>query len=152
VLPSLARNANFDDWMSRVYAGADGEVELLLGYFELQQPGKELGGWGLSQMIPSESMAVASDMARVRDGLTRVNGTTYHLTYWYLIDGRVATAGYEAKLWTTFNAITAGRSNGGVIVVSRALGANESIDTSRSKVNAFINDVMRASAIYFPQG
>jgi EpsI family protein len=152
LLPSLASKANFDHWTSRVYAGADGEVELLLGYFERQQPGKELGGWELSQVIPAESTAIPSDAARVRDGLNRVNGTTYHLTYWYLIDGRVATEGYEAKLWTTFNSITAGRSNGGLIVVSRALGANESIEASRSKVNAFISDVMRASAIYFPQG
>jgi hypothetical protein len=80
-----------------------------------------------------------------------VNGKTYHLTYWYLVDGRVATEGYEAKLWTTFNSIIAGRSNGGLIVVGRELGENESIEMSRAKIDGFVDAVMNAAATYFPK-
>ena len=155
LLPSLTSEANFDQSTSRVYTAPDGgEVELLLGYFERQEQGKELVGFGLSRVIPSRATGATSRLgdARVKDGLTEVEGKTYHLTYWYLVDGRVATEGYEAKAWTTFNSITAGRSNGGLVVVGRALAKGESIETSRAKVRGFAGEVMRASNVYFPQG
>ena len=153
LFPALTNNANFDQWTSRVYAApGKGELELLLGYFESQEPGRELGGFELARVIPSQATAVTErNSARVKDGLTRVNGKTYHLTYWYLVDGRVAIEGYEAKLWTTFNSITAGRSNGGLIVVGRALRDNESIEMSRAKIHEFVGEVMNASHTYFPK-
>jgi EpsI family protein len=154
LFPPLTDNANFDQWTSRVYVTpAQEELELLLGYFERQEPGRELGGFELARVVPSEATAVTSRLGniRVKDGIARVKGRPYHFTYWYLVDGRVATEGYEAKLWTTFNSITSGHSNGGMIVVGRALRENESIETSRSKIDGFVEAVIRASSTYFPR-
>ena len=153
LFPSFASEANFDQWTSRVYTDANrAEIELLLGYYERQQQGKELGGFELARMIPVLSATTSRlDNARVKDGLTTIKGRTYHLTYWYLVDGRTITEGYQAKLWTTFNAFATGRSNGGVLVVSRALERGETVETSRARVLSFVRAVMRASNNYFPQ-
>jgi EpsI family protein len=155
VLPSLASQANFDQWTSRVYTSPNGtELELLLGYYERQQQGKELGGFELAPVTPADFRATTSGVgrARVKDGLTTVKGRTYHLTYWYLVDGRAVTEGYQAKLWTTLNSITTGRSNGGLLVVARPLGPGETIEASREQILSFVGEVMRASTVYFPQG
>jgi hypothetical protein len=45
----------------------------------------------------------------------------------------------------------AGRNNGGLLVVGRELVDNESIDASRSKIEGFVGEVMRASTMYFPR-
>jgi hypothetical protein len=137
-----------------VYQAAGGsELELFLGYFERQEQGRELVGFGLSRVIPARAANAnpASD-SRFRDGLlTSDNGKTHHVTYSYLVDGRVTTEWYETKFWTTFNSIAIGRSNGGIVVVSRVLASNESIDDSRQKVHRFLGELMRASTAYFPQ-
>jgi EpsI family protein len=152
VFPPLIRDVNFDQWTSRIYATPGGfEAELLMGYFEHQEQGKELGGSELSRVIPSGAATLTRGNARVKDGLIDVRGRTYHLTYWYLVGGRVLTEGYEAKLWTMLNSIMAGRNNGGLLVVGRELVDNESIDASRSKIEGFVGEVMRASTMYFPR-
>lgn len=155
VLSTMAGDANFDHSMSRLYTGSDGaELELFIGYFERQGQGRELIGFGLSQLLPTSSVetTMPGSGTRVRDGLTAVHGTTYHITYWYVIDGRVATRGYEAKLWMAWTSIIARRTNAGLVVVGKPLSPGESIDASRAKTRQFVEGVMSASSGYFPQG
>jgi EpsI family protein len=155
VLSVMAGDANFDQSMSRLYTGSDGvEIELLIGYFERQAQGRELIGFGLSQWLPTSSAetTMPGSGTRVRDGLTTVHGTTYHITYWYVIDGRVTTRGYEAKLWMAWTSILAGRTNAGLVVVGKPLSPGESIEASRAKTRQFVEGVMSASSRHFPQG
>ena len=155
LFPSIVSEANFDQWTSRIYMDPNGsELELLLGYYERQQQGKELGGFELARITPALLSSATSrlDSVWVKDGLTTIKGRTYHLTYWYIVDGRIVTESYQAKLWTTFNALATGRSNGGVLVVSRALNYGETVEASRARVLSFLREVMRASHNYFPQG
>src|SRR5690606_25833253 len=69
-----ADEAGFDQVLTRRYVASDGsEVDLLIGYYERQQQGRELVGYAVNQLLPADSVAAThttSEGTRVADLLT----------------------------------------------------------------------------------
>ena len=152
--PMFAK-VGFDETLSRRYVADDGgEIELLIGYFASQQQGRELGGPELSALVPAlelTSTAPVDGAIKVKDYLTSTGTETYHVTYWYLVGGEVASERYQAKWKTSWNAVVRRRSDGGLVVVRTRIGGEDSIDASRKKVRDFLQGVLAASGAYFPK-
>jgi EpsI family protein len=149
-----ADGVGFDATLSRRYAAPDGsEVDLLVGYFERQQQGRELVGLQVSRLLAARDAhltRVLSGQIRVKDFVTTQNGDSYHVTYCYLLNGRTASEGYTAKLWATWDTLTRGRNNGGLVVVRTKLGAGGSAEPARSRTGDFIEGVLAESSRYLP--
>jgi EpsI family protein len=143
----------FDETLSRRYIAEDGgEIELLIGYFASQQQGRELAGPEMSALVPafeSASTAPVEGAIKVKDYLTSTGSETYHVTYWYLVGGEVASERYQAKWKTSWNAVIRRRSDGGLVVVRTRINGEDSIDASRQKVRDFLQGVIAASNAYF---
>jgi EpsI family protein len=144
--PPAVRDVGFDQVLSRRYVAQDGaEMELLVGYFEAQRQGKELVGFELSRLIPAgnpQFITRIGDRIRMKDFLSSANGQVKHVSYCYVLNGRFVTEGYEAKWWTTWNTLTARRSDGGFVLIAASLRTDETIEQSRSRIHHFIAGVV----------
>jgi len=144
----------FDQSMSKRYELADGStVDLLLGYFETQEQGHELVGFGMSQLLPagaSEWTIAPDEHGRAHRVLSSVDGTQHHVTYWYVINGRLVSSPLAVKIWTTWNALTARKTNGGIVVIRTGLRSQgESLESSRTGIQDFVSGVAKASLTSF---
>jgi EpsI family protein len=147
-------NAGFDHAVSRSYTSPDGsDVELLVGYFERQEQGRELVGYRTSQLIGADgpvSTWTLPDGATVSDFTTTAKGVPYHVTYWYALQGTTGSRAYEAKWRTAWSSLVAGRTDGGVVVLRTRQRQGESVEATRARVRDFVHAVMVASRIYLP--
>lgn len=141
----------FDRVVSRTYAaGQDDWVDLLAGYFERQEQGRELVGVEVSRVLLEDGAGLPqTPELEVRDFVATVRGRSYHVTTWYVVGGRVVSGAYEAKWRTAWNTLVAGRSDGGVVVVRALLRPGESVASSRARVADFVSRVIPISERYF---
>jgi EpsI family protein len=147
------RTIRFDDNLARTYALPDGStVDLFLGYFESQSPGRELVGFEVSRLLPSETERwTAAAAVDARDAVTTVNSQRSHVTYWYVINGRALSNPVLAKCLLTWSALTSGKTNGAIIVARTKLRTpTESTDSVRSRIADFIAGVASATQVYLP--
>jgi len=141
----------FDHVLSRTYASGENDwVDLLAGYFERQEQGRELVGFEVSRVLLAERGGLPRwPGQRTQDFVTTVRNQSYHVTVWYVLNGRVVSEGYQAKWLTAWDLLTAGRSNGGVMAVRARLRPGESIETSRARVRDFVDGAITISERYF---
>jgi EpsI family protein len=153
--PRTVQPAGFDREVSRRYVAPDGtEVELLVGYFERQRQGHELVGYEVSRLLAMETGPFPVDLrsdVRVKDFLTSVRGRLHHVTYWYVLNGRVVSEGYQAKWWTAWDSLTRRRSNGSVVIVRTPIDSAAALQASRLKVRGFIEALVGATRSYSRQ-
>jgi EpsI family protein len=145
--------AGFDHTVSRSYAAPDGlRIDLLVGYFERQRQDHELVGFRLSPLLAGDSRPSlrALGKERVADFRSTVDGQAYHVTYWYVLNGRIAAAQYEAKWWTMCNALVRRRNEGALVLVRSAIDPDESMDVAREKVRDFVEELVVASTHITP--
>jgi EpsI family protein len=139
----------FDNSLSRRYAAPDGtQLDLLLGYFERQRPVHELVGFEVSRLLSRRENVTPRLLTRdvrVTDFVTVVNGEPYHVTYWYVLNGQILSGDYEAKWWSTWNALTKRRSNGAIVIVKTKLGDSRSIEAARSTTRDFVEQLVEVS-------
>jgi EpsI family protein len=142
----------FDQALSRSYIASDGkELDLVVGYFERQLPGRELAGfqlWRLTSLDGAPAQSRSQSELPVRDFVSTVDGVPYHTSYWYFVDDRIVLGDYQAKWWTAWNALTRRTSNGGIVMVRRKLQEDESLEMSRSRLRDFLRDVIGVSRDY----
>jgi EpsI family protein len=145
--PRAFEVAGFDQRLSRNYVTSDGqELDLLVGYFERQQEGRELVGFELAQLVAANVPATASLDAgvRVKEYVTAVGGESHYVTYWYFISDRLASEPYEAKWWTAWNSLVLSRSDGALVMIKAKMGRQEPIDATRARVRDFVDAFMAA--------
>jgi EpsI family protein len=144
----------FDETLSRRYAAPDGsEVDLLVGYFSRQQQGRELVGFEVSRLLAPDGTPLNRTLngeLRVKDFVTSLDGNSYHVTYCYLLNGRTTAEGYAAKWWATWDTLTRGRNNGGIVVVRTKIGTNGSAEMARARTRDFVEGVVAASSRHLP--
>jgi EpsI family protein len=152
--PRFLDQAGFDRVLSRSYAAPDGsKLDLLVGYYERQQQGRELVGFEVAQIIPRADARFrfrSRNGASVADFMVREQGKASYVTTWYVLNGRETSADYQVKWWTAWDALTAGRSNGGIVMVRMEMHDGEPVETARSRVLDFVEGVRAASGNYFP--
>ena len=144
---------NFDDRLSRTYVAPDGsELNLFIGYYRKQGPGRELadsrmrGGLGVS----AQAWTTAAGGAFVKDFLVHRRNETYHVTYWYMLGGSIVSEDYKAKVYTAWNSVAHRTSDGAIIMVSARVTDGEPIEVARSRVKDFVEALMSASKLYLP--
>jgi EpsI family protein len=153
VLPSPELEAaNFDRTLARRYAAPDGpEIDLLVGYYERQEQGRELVGYDVSRLLvadgPRTSRPLAGDL-RVTDFVATVGSDRYLVSFWYVLDGRVVPDGYAAKLWSTWNALARRRSNGSIVIVRTKLPDGVAPDAARAGTLEFLEQILPVSQRY----
>lgn len=144
----------FDHRLSRAYVASDGqELNLFIGYYESQGPGRELADYRMRERLLGRtgvpSKIVAGD-AKVTDLITSQGGQRHHVTYWYVLQGRIVSADYEAKLHTAWNSLAHRRSDGAVVAVSTPLRGGDSLEIARARVRDFLDALIAAERLYLP--
>jgi EpsI family protein len=146
--PSDLDSVSFDDHLSRNYQASDGaELNLFIGYFQNQEQGKELAGYSLRTALASDqSKKYTIDAGSRVNDLSRLDGQQmYHLTYWYVVAGRIVADDPRAKLYTAWNGLAHGRTNGSIVVVKTAIDRDESLETARKRERDFVEALLAAS-------
>ena len=143
----------FDDKLSRTYTAPDGaELSLFLGYFQTQEQGRELAGYTVRTALgngePSTYVLPSSERHHVNDFLASSNTGVYHVTYWYVLDGRVVSSEYLAKLYTAWDSLIHRRSNGALVVVKTKVQDKESVEVARVRVRGFLEDFVTMAKDY----
>ena len=146
-------SVDFDDTLSRNYTDPDGtELNLSLGYFENQRQGRELVGHGVRSVLSGHHTVYKTTAGhRVKDFLRTTGPDTFHVTYWYTLDGQIASEDFMAKLFTAWDSLAHGRSNGAVLVVKMKVPERESIEHARLRVRDFVDGLAFATLDYLPQ-
>jgi EpsI family protein len=139
---------NFDRSLSRVYSSPDGdEAHVFIGYYGHQTQGRELADYRMRNALVgpvtvAQTLRIGDDF-RVKDFVTVKGGQAQHVTYWYVLDGRIVPEDYQVKLYTAWNSLSRGRSNGAVVVVRAR--ADEPIAGARGRVRQLVADAVSAS-------
>ena len=146
---------DFDEKLSRNYAGPDGtELNLFVGYYRRQTDGRELADhrfrevFGALRYAPSN--AEYRQAGSVKDFLMTQGDETYHVTYWYALNGQRTSEPYRAKLYTAWNALIHRNNSGGIVVVKALVDPRESLPHTRQRLGGFIDELSTVTAQYLP--
>jgi len=134
-------SAEFDHSVSRGYTAADGsEVNVFVGYFEAQEQGRELAGFAIRGALAGEhdGQYALADGTGISEFTRRVGTTSFHVSYWYDLDGRITSTHSGAKLLTTWQSIVHRRTDGALVVVTLKMQPEEPVEASRLRATAFI--------------
>ena len=71
-------------------------------------------------------------------------------SYWYVVNGRVVAAEYQAKLYSAWDAIVHGRNNGAVIVVRRQSAGRRISRGGPARLHDFVTGFVPVSREYAP--
>lgn len=145
-----------DEELMRIYRDKIGNtVKLYIAYFDDQQQGKELIMYKTSWIFHRGDGTV---------GITGVDGKKYKVNqvvlnegnspqavlFWYSLNGRVVANRYIAKLYTIWDALVYGRTNGALVSISAPLGQQEQPENGFENERRFIRDAMLAVHNYLP--
>jgi len=131
-----------DEDLARTYRALTGEeVELYIAYYEDQAQGKEMVSY-LTKDLDAGASPVTLDMGSV--GTVTVNevvrsegGRRSLMLYWYDLNGHTVTNRFVAKAYTTWQAMTLGRTNGALIILRSPMADAERLPAVRSRTLAF---------------
>lgn len=142
-------------WLYRASSGE--EVTLSLWYFESQSQGKEL--------ISAETGRVHEGAAKMvltlgDKGLVEVNRLILRegegsrvAVFWYDLNGRVVASPWQVKLYTAFDAVAHGRTNGALVWLETDLPSDDAagIDRATTRLEGFVSDMFpRLSRVLSP--
>lgn len=118
------RGADYE--LSRTYRNSVGrEIELYIGYFELQKQNKELIYYTLQKIYDNSEVfkipLASHDLIGVNKTVQRNLGNNTVVLYWYNMNGKNVADRYEAKIITTIDGIIRWRTNGAIVMVSSDL-------------------------------
>ncbi len=127
--------------LSRRYASPTGdEVDLYVGYFASQTQGRELAGDRFRTLSRDAGRARldlgATAPLEVGTLIRREGAVEKHVVFWYDLNGVALANGYEVKLGTAWSALTRGRTDGAIVVVTTALpagGARDEVPASTAQ-------------------
>lgn len=142
-------------WLYRAPSGE--EVMLSLWYFESQAQGKELisaeTGWvheGAAKMV----FALGDKgQVEVNRRILRKGERSKVAVFWYDLNGRVVASPWQVKLYTAFDAVAHGRTNGALVWLETDLPSDEAagIDRATARLEGFVSDMFpRLSRVLSP--
>lgn len=139
-----------DESLSRIYRADSGEeVQLSVWYFESQAQGKELISPGTAKL---HSGATRIKLNVGQQGEIEVNQAVMQegrenrrlLLFWYDLNGRIVAGQYAAKLYTAWDSVVHGRTNGAMVWLATDLASND----QQGKGQALANLEEFASKLY----
>lgn len=119
-----------DQSVSRSYHGiSGGDVRLSLWYFESQTQGKELVSPGTAK-LHADAKRVRLNIREQRDielnrRFTHDGNRAQMVLFWYDLNGRILANPQMVKLYTAYDAVVHGRTNGALVWVSADLPSDD---------------------------
>lgn len=141
-----------DDWVpdyhgaetwKQIYQKDDDKIALFIGYYAVQQQGKELIN-DLNRINNNKVWKTIYPRARLKSGadyqvleqlLEKTNGNQRLVWYWYSVSGLITSNKYKAKMFQVLGLLT-GRQQACVIAVATDLGKN--LENARAILLDFI--------------
>ncbi len=144
--PEAFRALGADRDLARIYRRASGEtVRLYVGYFALQQQGRELVSWRSFDLFHGASpYEVETPGGPIVVGrLVEWGDTGGTLTlFWYDLNDRVVPSAYRAKLYTAWDALVHRRTNGAIVVITTDVSAPADLERSLAAATGFVQDLL----------
>lgn len=115
--------------LKRTYRKASDTIDLYIGYFKYQEQGKELIYHKTRELHAQASKIRVPTNPHsnfeVNMTVTQNSGYRSLVLFWYDMNGYVVTERYVGKLYTIWDALVRGRTNGAVIMLTTELYPNE---------------------------
>lgn len=155
--PDIARVLRADDYFSAVFSSPQvaQPVDLFIAYYSDQAGGAGIhspdvcipaGGWEMSRItqrtvpVPlegGETLALPLNRAVIQKGLQR-----QVVYYWFEQRGRHLTSDYVVKAATVLDAITRGRTDGGLVRLITPIGPRESEAAADARLTGFLQQAL----------
>jgi EpsI family protein len=135
-------------------SGYSQPVNLYVGYYELQNQGKELIDYTCDFLFNGgNSITLAmghGKTIRVNRYVTVENGTKTISLYWVQVDGRILRDKYSEKYYTLMNAFLHHKTNGAIVIVSMEVpNENETAQAMESQAE-FVRRIYPLLQEYLP--
>jgi EpsI family protein len=143
-----------DDELLRTYRNNQGRtIHLYVAYLRSQRQGKEVVDYRTAR-LHEDAEAVKIEVAPARSilvnrGHLRDRQRSQRIFFWYEINGRVIADRYQGKLASVWQAISRGRTNGALVVVSQDTTGQTGGGMGAAE-EAFIRDVVSALPSHLP--
>ena len=133
--PRLVKAVGVDDYVYRRYCRRPGaEIELYTGFYR-QQAGDKLvhsprnclagTGWYTVRTSVIQILRPEAAPVWVNEHIVARGGRRLMVHYWFHVQDRVLASEANLKLWNLVNALTQGRSDGGLVRLSTELSDGE---------------------------
>jgi EpsI family protein len=134
--------------------GEDHKVFLYVAYLESQRQGKEVVNYRLN---PLYQAAVSISIDSPGELPNRVNLTKIldrdqilRVVFWYDLNGRIASGRGEAKLYTIWDALRRGNTNGALIMVYEKTSGEETAGKIPQSLKDFVSKLLAFLKNYLP--
>lgn len=140
--------AKADSEMIRTYTLGDHQaVNLYVGYFDSQTEEKKLvtytTSWKFHRGEMEEKIPIGSEQAYKINRVVLTEGNESRaVLFWYDLNGRVVSNRYMAKLYTIWDALTSGRTNGALVALSVPLDKNSNMEQVVRDQELFFSDII----------
>jgi EpsI family protein len=151
--PAIFRVEEADDELRRTYRnGQDHTIHLYVAYLRVQRQGKEVVDYRTARLHEdAEALKIEVAPARfisINRGRFPDRQRDQRIFFWYEINGRVIADRYQSKLASVWQALSRGRTNGALVVVSQdTTGPDAGVGAAEE---AFIRDVVSALQSHLP--
>ena len=155
---SLLTVEGADNQLVRVYRHRTGHtLYLSISYFGSQEQGRELVTY--SSFTRLHRGKTPLDIPLGTDGSSRANRVILRngrdadvVVFWYAVSGRVLVDRYQTKLWTLWNALKTGHTNGAMVAISAPLRQATELDHLSDLEAEFVRELYPILRRYFPGG
>ena len=156
----IARVLGADDYLAATFTDPSSmPVDLFIAYYHSQTEGSGIhspevcipaGGWEVSRWnatpIPLENGGTLTvNRAIIQKGVHR-----QVVYYWFEQRGRQMTSDYSAKMYAVFDALTMGRTDGGIVRLITPIAAHEEEAAADARLQDFLNALMPKINRYIP--
>lgn len=136
--------------MARVYTNSAGDaVDLYVGYFDKQEHGRDLVNYRTFRKFHrgEEEMEIPSGFGgsfRVNRAVLQEGGERREVFFWYDLNGRVVANRYRAKIWSLWDALKRGRTDGAIVVISAPFHPENDFYNGLQERAGLVREVLRS--------
>jgi len=168
---NVFRSLGVDNELSRTYYSPSGEIlNIYIGYFQSQEQGKEFINYKANKLhrfvtrvkidldshtsiyvnkaLPSFTSQEELDEEESR---YKRNDERNLFLFWYDLNGRVITDPYMAKVYSTWDALIHGKTNGAIIVITSGFQNRKDLDRKLEVGMTFIKEIFPLLHNYLPK-
>ncbi len=138
-----------DDELVRTYQRAENDhpVNVYVGYFDSQTEEKKLvtytTSWKFHRGEEKVSIqGVSGQSYQVNEVILNDGGDRRAVLFWYDLNGRVVASRYAAKLWSLWDGLIFGRTNGALVALSIPLGPESKLEQDFNHEKDFLRDLI----------
>ena len=134
--------------------GLGHQIKLYIAYFEFQKEQKKVIGYHSKWLHKRTNLVEISTNPH---GIIRINKTVMQdpindrmLLFWYDLNGRIAASRYKAQLFTIFDSLTMGRTNGAIIIIFEDAHGPEHAKENLNEGKEFVKELLPVLRKYLP--